>query len=145
MKRHSTIITLIAIVLFNLTGCGAIVQDSFDIVEESFDKALERTIYKSADKSFEWELVPNAIQHPLSDWKNEIKRVRNITLDDAKAIAASDDRVDYFFFIEPGKTGLIGKGGKETFWPGDAVFFSGEPDYVGTSGRSNIYKKHYLP
>lgn len=144
MKRRSIFIVSLLVILLSMSGCGAIVEESFNIVEESFDKALERTSIKNKEQPlFEWKKIPNATQHQLSDWKNEIKRVKKVTLEEAKAIAEADNRIDYFFHIRPGKLGIRGKKLKEIFWAGDAVFFSGKPNYAKAHERSDIYQKQY--
>jgi len=76
---------------------------------------------------FSFEKVNNVAQYGHADWSGHIKTVSNLTLEKAKAIAANDSSIDYFFYMRQDAMYLGGI--EKGFTQGDAVFFSGKPHW----------------
>ena len=88
--------------------------------------------------------VADVAQYKEADWKNEISRAKGLTVDQAKAIAAADPRITYFFITKGGQmvlTGAGNSGDRAVFRTGDAVFFSGKPWYGSAPGLADAYEK----
>jgi hypothetical protein len=82
--------------------------------------------------------VLNVAQYNGADWANEVRRDKALTLDQAKAIAAANPKITYFFIIKAGQVSL---GTKGIFRTGDVVFFSGKPWYGSAVGLADAYEK----
>jgi hypothetical protein len=94
-----------------------------------------------------WKKIPDVAQYKGADWKNKIKKVSDITLEDAMEIGKSDPEITFFFYMKGAQIFLEGKPGpdgwteKGAFRKGDAVFFSGKPWYGSAPGYSDAYEK----
>lgn len=82
--------------------------------------------------------VVDVAQYMGADWANEVSREKALTLDQAKAIAAANPKITYFFFVKGGQMVL---GTKGVFRTGDVVFFSGKPWYGSAPGLADAYEK----
>jgi peptidyl-Asp metalloendopeptidase len=82
--------------------------------------------------------VLNVAQYSGADWANEVRRDKALTLDQAKAIAAANPNITYFFFTKGAQMSL---GAKGVFRTGDVVFFSGKPWYGSAVGLADAYEK----
>lgn len=82
--------------------------------------------------------VPDVAQYGGADWANEVRRDKAITLDQAKAIAAANPKITYFFITKGVQMNL---GAKGVFRTGDVVFFSGKSWYGGAVGMADAYEK----
>ncbi|GGY74325.1 hypothetical protein GCM10011613_19640 [Cellvibrio zantedeschiae] len=82
--------------------------------------------------------VADVAQYMGADWANEVRRDKALTLDQAKAIAAANPKITYFFITKGGQMSL---GAKGVFRSGDAVFFSGKPWYGSAPGLADAYEK----
>ena len=85
-----------------------------------------------------WKQVPDHAQYKGADWKNKVKRINGIKLEEAKEIGALDPTVSFFFYVKGGQMVLEGKG---VFRHGDAVFFSGKPWYGTAPDLADSYEK----
>jgi len=85
----------------------------------------------------EFNRVADVAQYMGADWANEIRRDKGLTLDQAKAIAAANPKITYFFITKGGQMSL---GAKGVFRTGDAVFFSGKPWYGSAVGLADAYE-----
>jgi hypothetical protein len=86
----------------------------------------------------EFNRVVDVAQYIGADWNNEIRRDKGLTLDQAKAIAAANPKITYFFIAKGGQMSL---GAKGLFRTGDAVFFSGKPWYGSAKGLADAYER----
>ena len=82
--------------------------------------------------------VLNVAQYSGADWANEVRRDKALTLDQAKAIAAANPKITYFFNTKGWQMSL---GAKGVFRTGDVVFFSGKPWYGAAAGLADAYEK----
>jgi peptidyl-Asp metalloendopeptidase len=82
--------------------------------------------------------VLNVAQYRGADWANEVCRYSALSLEQAKAIAAADPRIAYFFIVKGASLSL---GDKGVFYAGDAVFFSGNPWYGTALDLADAYQK----
>jgi hypothetical protein len=82
--------------------------------------------------------VVDVAQYSGADWANEVRREKALTIDQAKAIAAADPKITYFFITKGGQMSL---GTKGVFHTGDVVFFSGKPWYGSAPGLADAYEK----
>jgi hypothetical protein len=82
--------------------------------------------------------VVDVAQYSGADWANEVRRDKGLTLDQAKAIAAADPKITYFFITKGGQMSL---GARGVFRTGDAVFFSGKPWYGSAVGLADAYER----
>jgi len=82
--------------------------------------------------------VADVAQYSGADWANEVRRDKGITIDQAKALAAANPKITYFFITKGGQMSL---GAKGVFRTGDVVFFSGKPWYGSAVGLADAYEK----
>lgn len=82
--------------------------------------------------------VLNVAQYSGADWANEVRRDKALTLEQAKAIAAANPKITYFFITKGGQMSL---GARGVFRTGDVVFFSGKPWYGSAVGLADAYEK----
>jgi hypothetical protein len=82
--------------------------------------------------------VVDVAQYSGADWVNEIRRDKALTIDQAKAIAAANPKITYFFITKGVQMSL---GAKGVFLTGDVVFFSGKPWYGSAPGLADAYEK----
>src|ERR1700741_1838497 len=82
---------------------------------------------------------PNVAEYKGASWSNFIKTVSNTTPQAAQRIAMADPAITFFFYCRDYMV-LEGKG---TFYPGDAVFFSGTP-WPGSAPQTDIYEKDFF-
>lgn len=94
-----------------------------------------------------FDKIPDVAQYKWSDWSGHIKTVRDLTLDEAKTIASSDPKIDYFFFtkgmqmvLEPFDWDWSLENAR-VFHHGDAAFFSGDPWWGYAPGLADGYIK----
>lgn len=82
--------------------------------------------------------VADVAQYGGADWANEVSRAKALTIDQAKAIAAANPKITYFFITKGVQMSL---GAKGVFRTGDVVFFSGKPWYGSAPGLADAYEK----
>lgn len=82
--------------------------------------------------------VADVAQYSGADWANEVRRDKALTIDQAKAIAAANPKITYFFITKGVQMTL---GAKGVFRTGDVVFFSGKPWYGSAPGLADAYEK----
>lgn len=82
--------------------------------------------------------VADVAQYGGADWANEVRRDKALTIDQAKAIAAANPKITYFFITKGVQMSL---GAKGVFRTGDVVFFSGKPWYGSAPGLADAYQK----
>ncbi len=85
----------------------------------------------------QWQAIPHSAQLGSTSWQGLIARKHNITLAQAKAFAAENDKIDFFFWVD-GKGFRLSKQGR--FEANEAVFFSGKP-IVGKVVDTHVYVK----
>ncbi len=82
--------------------------------------------------------VLDVAQYSGADWKNEVRRDKALTIDQAKAIAAANPNITYFVIVKGGQMSL---GDKGVFRTGDVVFYSGKPWYGSAVGLADAYER----
>lgn len=92
----------------------------------------------SSTAKVNWNPVPNVAQYGGANWANEVQRSRAVTLDQAKAIAAANPKITYFFYTKGVVMSLAGKG---VFLKGDVVYFSDKPTYGSAPGLADAYER----
>jgi len=92
----------------------------------------------SSVAKIEFNRVVDVAQYSEANWSNEVRRDKGLTLDQAKAIAAANPKITYFFITKGGQMSL---GAKGLFRTGDAVFFSGKPWYGSAKGLADAYER----
>lgn len=102
-------------------------------------------VTSSLGQKQEWTKKANVAQYKGANWKNQVKRVSNISLKEAFEIAEKDTSITYFFYMKSsmfleGKSGPKGYTQKGRFRRKDAVFFSGKP-WFGSSRMADSYVK----
>lgn len=122
----------------NLVAKVAAALAAYDAAKAAYNAALPGSATASFNK------VANVAQYKGADWKNEVRRATGLTLDQAKAIAAADPNITYFFITTGYQLVLEGSStftAKGVFRTGDAVFFSGAPWYGSAPGLADAYEK----
>ena len=90
-------------------------------------------------------------QYGGADWRNEVRRDHDLSLEKAMSIGASDPKITFFFYMKDGPMYLEPKEGpggwteKGMFNEGDAVFFTGKPWYGSAPGFADAYEKEQEP
>lgn len=90
----------------------------------------------------EFEVIRNVAQQKDADWSHVVGVAHNISPENAKALASSLPEVTFFFYayhpmwLEIGGNMMEGR----MIYPGDAVFFSGEPTW-GDAYATGYIKK----
>lgn len=117
------------------------------VVTSSAKSSTQTSVKANASSSsapklavIEFNRVVDVAQYIAADWKNEIRRVKGLTLDQAKAMAAADPKITYFFITKGGQMSL---GTKGLFRTGDVVFFSGKPWYGSAKGLADAYERKF--
>ena len=83
----------------------------------------------------------NVAMYKGANWDGLIKTVPNCTPESARIIATLDPDVDFFFFCRDGMVLEPTNGNPERYFsPGDAVFFSGQPQW-GSAPQCDGYLK----
>ncbi|RYY76497.1 MAG: hypothetical protein EOO52_03040 [Gammaproteobacteria bacterium] len=113
------------------------------LVNSSAKSSATSTIKVSSSSSasvvkVEFNRVLDVAQYLGADWANEVRRDKGLTLDQARAIAAANPKITYFFITKGGQMSL---GAKGLFRTGDAVFFSGKPWYGSAKGLADAYER----
>ncbi|MFO1388210.1 zinc-dependent metalloprotease [Cellvibrio sp.] len=101
-------------------------------------KAVSSVSSSSKAAALVFNRVADVAQYGGADWSNEVARARGLTIDQAKAIAAANPKITYFFITKGGQMVLNSKG---VFRTGDTVFFSGKPWYGSAPGLADAYEK----
>lgn len=89
-----------------------------------------------------WTKTPNVAMYKGANWNTLIKRVSNSSPEQAKRIALQNPNITFFFYCREYMV-LENLGAQGVFYPGDAVFFSGEPWY-GSAPQCDSYQKNYM-
>ena len=97
--------------------------------------------------NYKWVKRSNVGQYKGANWDNLVKRVSNVSVDEAKEIADQDPNISYFFIMKTsmfleGKFGIHGWTEKGYFAPNEAVFFTGRPWY-GSAPMADAYEKEF--
>lgn len=108
-----------------------------------YGSAVQADAYEKREVS--WIEKPGVAQYGGADWNNEILRMRNLSVEQAKIYAEEHPDIDFFFRTHAnmwlqGKKGPGGFSEKGHFHDGDVVFFSGKPWY-GSAPQSVAYEK----
>lgn len=114
----------------------AILLSSSSSAKSSVASVASSSSVKSVASSF--TRIADVAQYNGADWANEVRRDKALTLDQAKAIAAANPKITYFFITKGGQMSL---GTKGVFRTGDVVFFSGKPWYGSAPGLADAYEK----
>jgi hypothetical protein len=124
---------IVSAVLIGIVGCSVIRSNSSQSEIEKHPVV--------------WNKIPDVAQYKGADWKNEVMRKSNLTVEDAKSIAESDPQITFFFYMKGYQMFLEGKPGpggwteKGVFRAGDSVFFTGKPWYGSAPSFSDAYEK----
>ncbi|HOY21521.1 MAG TPA: zinc-dependent metalloprotease [Cellvibrio sp.] len=108
------------------------------LASSSAKSSLSSVASSSKAAAVVFKQVLNVAQYGGANWANEIRRDKALTLAQAKAIAAANPKITYFFIAKAGQMSL---GAKGVFRAGDAVFFSGKPWYGSAMGLADAYEK----
>ncbi|MFZ6654623.1 hypothetical protein [Undibacterium sp. TJN19] len=84
----------------------------------------------------QWVKIPGVAVHEDANWELEVCRKQCLTSAEAKAFAAADDRITFFFYV---KDFLI-LSRHQVLHAGDVVFFSGTP-VLGMEAGADVYEK----
>lgn len=124
----------------SVTAVGVVVSSSSksNLASSSAKSSLSSVANSSKAAAVVFKQVLNVAQYSGADWANEVRRDKALTLDQAKAIAAANPKITYFFITKGGQMSL---GGKGVFRTGDVVFFSGKPWYGSAAGLADAYEK----
>lgn len=89
-----------------------------------------------------WTKKPNAAQYKGADWNNFVLRAHNCTPEQARRIAFINPEITFYFFCREYMV-LEGPVYEKygAFYPGDAVFFKGEP-WLGSAPQCDTYIKN---
>ncbi len=91
-----------------------------------------------------WSVKKNAAMFAGASWSGHVKTVSACTPEQARRIAAQDPRIRFFFICRDHLTLENRQWAKpKYFYPGDAVFFTGEPRY-GRTPACDVYVKEGL-
>ncbi len=120
----------------SVTSVGVVVSSSS---KSSLASGSAKSSLSSSSKAaVVFKQVLNVAQYSGADWANEVRRDKALTLDQAKAIAAANPKITYFFITKGWQMSL---GAKGVFRTGDVVFFSGKPWYGAAAGLADAYEK----
>lgn len=84
----------------------------------------------------QFQVKEGVAQYQGASWDNLVKKVSDVSLEEAKAIANSDANIDFFFYVDGSEFRLTQ--GKFSYQ--DAVFFSGEPWWGSAPGSIGYVK-----
>jgi hypothetical protein len=89
-----------------------------------------------------FDKVADVAQYGGGDWSKVVGIARNVSLEEAQKIASNDRKISYFFYMKgTGVTLNSVDGNRRAFRSGDAVFFSGTPQWGACNGISDGYVK----
>lgn len=97
---------------------------------------------KAKESIMAWLKTPNVAMYKGANWNALIKRVSNSSPEQAKRIALQNPDITFFFFCREYMV-LENLGNEGIFYPGDAVFFTGEPWY-GSAPQCDSYQKNSM-
>lgn len=81
-------------------------------------------------------------QYKQGDWSKVVGRKNGISLEEAKKIADSNPAITFFFYVKGGQMVLeTNETDARVFNYGDAVFFSGTPQWGTAPGLADGYVK----
>lgn len=91
-----------------------------------------------------WSIKRNAAMFAGANWNGHVKTVAQCSPEQARRIAAQDPRIRFFFVCRDHLTLEHRQWAKpKHFYPGDAVFFTGEPWY-SRAPHCDVYVKEQL-
>lgn len=88
-----------------------------------------------------YDVVPDVAEYQGASWDNLVKIERNITVEEAYAIADSDPNINYFFRTKALQLVLDTPVGRQFLHNGDTVFFSGQPWWGEAKDLADGYVK----
>lgn len=88
------------------------------------------------EPGLQWQRITGMAVHNDANWELEICRMTCMTLAEAKAFAAADDRITFFFYVK--HYAIMCR--HQVLHAGDVVFFSGTPTLVAESGADSFEK-----
>ncbi|MFZ6721853.1 hypothetical protein [Undibacterium sp. Ji49W] len=88
------------------------------------------------EADLQWVKIPGVVMHDEAAWNNEVCHKTCMTLAEAKAFAAGNDRITFFFYVK--HFTILAK--QRILHAGDVVFFSGKP-VLGTEAGADVYEK----
>lgn len=96
-----------------------------------------RTLDLAKDaEGLQWQKLGGMAVHEDADWNQEVCRASCMTLKEAKAFAAADDRITFFFYVK--HYAVMSR--HQILHAGDVVFFTGVP-ILGTEPGADTYEK----
>ena len=135
-KRKQAILYSIVgiLIILTLNGCSKLME------------LIERDQYSHQETVLQvWEKHSDLAQYSGASWDNFVKRVDNISLEDAKTIAEENVDITFFFYVKGQSmylnTATVKAKTNPMFLFGDSVFFSGEVWVVSASGLADTYLK----
>jgi len=108
------------------------------VASSSVKSSVSSASSSSKAATIAFNKVADVAQYSGADWSNEVRRDKALTVDQAKAIAAANPSITYFFITKGVQMSL---GAKGVFHTGDAVFFSGKPWYGSAPGLADAYER----
>lgn len=89
-----------------------------------------------ASPGLQWQKLSDMAMHDEADWGQEICRMSCMTLAEAQAFAAADDRITFFSYVK--HFAILSR--HQVLHAGDAVFFTGVPT-LGVQAGADTYEK----
>ena len=87
-----------------------------------------------------FDQISNVAQHKDASWDNVIGLARSISISEAAKIAEKNPEITYFFYVKGHLLVLENSQGQfRWFQNGDAVFFTGSPEWGPTPGLADSY------
>ena len=90
----------------------------------------------SGQTGLQWQKLAGMAMHEDANWDQEVCRLSCLTLAEARAFAAADDRISFFFYVK--HYAIMAR--HQVLHAGDAVFFSGVPT-LGTEAGADTFEK----
>lgn len=116
------------------TGCSKLIE-LIDLKQQSEEEIVDQV----------WNKHSDVAQYSGASWDNFVKRVDNISLEDAKIIAEENADITFFFYVKAQSmylnTSTVKVKTSPYFFFGDSVFFSGEVWLASASGLADTYLK----
>jgi len=101
-------------------------------------KPLVQTPEDVASK-YNCERVPGVVQAGTADWENVIGMVSEVSAEEACQIAVSNPEIGFFFYMTGDQIAVQNGSGFKVFRKGDAVFFSGTPNWASAPDFGDGY------
>lgn len=128
--------SFISLCLLTISATATAAQFSGEDLSEMIPNILEHESHQGFCK------IPNVAQYGNGDWSGVLGIARGISLKEAFKIAKEHSEITFFFYMKGYQMVLPTPDGNwRTFRKGDAVFFTGEPEWDSAVGFADGYVK----